>query len=158
QYVKFRRIFSRLFRLALERQPDAIICVDFSGFNRRFAHAVRRYTRFRRDWFHDWDPKLIQYVSPQVWASRESRAYQMAKDYDLLLSILPFEPAWYAARAPEFRVEFVGHPLIDRYGGAKPRIISSNEPPRNLLLLPGSRRAELAHHLPVLIEALRKIQ
>src|SRR5678815_4351638 len=42
-YLKFRQIFRRLFKLALERQPDAIICIDFSGFNRRFAHAIRRY-------------------------------------------------------------------------------------------------------------------
>src|ERR1019366_4578982 len=42
-YFKFRRLFRQLFRLALERQPDAIVCVDFAGFNRRFAHAIRRY-------------------------------------------------------------------------------------------------------------------
>ena len=41
-YFKFRRLFHELFQLALERQPDAIICVDFSGFNRRFAHAIRQ--------------------------------------------------------------------------------------------------------------------
>src|SRR6266404_5700314 len=158
EYFKFRRLFNRLYLLAIERQPDAIICVDFSGFNRRFAHAIRRYTRSRRDWFHDWDPKLIQYVSPQVWASREGRAHQMARDYDLLLSIFPFEPAWYAERVPGFRVEFVGHPLIERYGGASALANHRSEPPRNLLLLPGSRRAELEHHLPVMTEAVRKIR
>src|SRR5947208_5342452 len=42
---KFRRLFAQLYRLALERRPDAIICVDFSGFNRSFAHAIRRYHR-----------------------------------------------------------------------------------------------------------------
>jgi lipid-A-disaccharide synthase len=157
-YLKFRRIFQRLLRVAIDRQPDAIICVDFSGFNRRFAHAIRRYTRSRRDWFHGWDPKLIQYVSPQVWASREGRANQMARDYDLLLSIFPFEPAWYAARVPGFRVEFVGHPIIERYATAAPPVAPRSEPPRNLLLLPGSRRSELDHHLPVMNEALRKIR
>ena len=115
-YFKFRRLFHQLFQLALERQPDAIICVDFSGFNRRFAHAIRQYTRAHADWFHDWNPKLIQYVSPQVWASREGRAYQMARDYDLVLSIFPFEKDWYAKRVPQLPVEFVGHPIVDRYG------------------------------------------
>ncbi len=115
--LKFRRLFDRLFGLALDRQPDAIICVDFSGFNRRFAHAVRNYTRSRCDWFHDWNPRLIQYVSPQVWASREGRARKMARDCDLLLSILPFERAWFAQRLPAFRVEFVGHPMVDRCAG-----------------------------------------
>jgi len=70
-YFKFRRLFRQLFRLALERQPDAIICVDFSGFNRRFAREIKDYVRAHTDWFHDWNPKIIQYVSPQVWASRE---------------------------------------------------------------------------------------
>src|SRR5262245_21972565 len=90
-YLKFRSIFRSLFQLALSRQPDAIVCVDFSGFNRRFAHAIRSYVSSHDDWFHQWKPKIIQYVSPQVWASRESRAHQMAKDFDLLLSIFPFE-------------------------------------------------------------------
>src|SRR2546426_461075 len=49
--VKFRRFFHQLFRLALERAPDVIICVDFAGFNRRFAHAIRRNVRSRTGWF-----------------------------------------------------------------------------------------------------------
>jgi lipid-A-disaccharide synthase len=72
--LKFGRLFRRLFELALERQPDAVICVDFSEFNFRFAHAIRQYTRAHADWFHDWNPKIIRYPSPQVWASREGRA------------------------------------------------------------------------------------
>ncbi|MCX6916332.1 MAG: hypothetical protein NT167_25365, partial [Verrucomicrobia bacterium] len=88
-YLKFRRLFHQLFELALQRQPDAIVCVDFSGFNRRFAHAVRQYARAHTGWFHDWNPRIIQYVSPQVWASREGRVFQMARDYDLVLSIFP---------------------------------------------------------------------
>src|SRR5439155_16703601 len=82
KYFKFRRLFDQLYKLTLDREPDAIICVDFAGFNRRFAHAIKEYVRSHLDWFHAWNPKLIQYVSPQVWASREGRAYQMARDYD----------------------------------------------------------------------------
>jgi lipid-A-disaccharide synthase len=159
-YLKFRRLFHQLFKLARQRQPDAIICVDFSGFNRRFAHAVRQYARAHADWFHDWDPKLIQYVSPQVWASREGRARQMARDYDLVLSIFPFEQEWYAKRVPQLPVEFVGHPIVDRYG--ERRGASSEGPGRrgtaNLLLLPGSRASELARHLPVMVAALDLIR
>ena len=102
-YGKFRRFFKQLYNRALEQEPDVIICVDFSGFNRRFAHAIRRYARSHSDWFHDWNPRIVQYVSPQVWASRESRAYQMAADFDLLLSIFPFEREWYAERVPRMR-------------------------------------------------------
>ena len=159
-YLKFRRLFRQLFELALRCQPDAIICVDFSGFNRRFAHAVRQYARAHADWFHDWDPRLIQYVSPQVWASRERRAYQMARDYDLVLSIFPFEQAWYAKRVPQLPVEFVGHPIVDRYAD-RPRAKMEGRRTQNtsnLLLLPGSRASELARHLPVMLAALELIR
>jgi lipid-A-disaccharide synthase len=171
-YLKFRRLFNQLFKLALERQPDAIICVDFSGFNRRFAHAVHAYARSHSDWFHDWTPRLIQYVSPQVWASRQGRAYQLARDYDLLLSIFPFEKQWYAKRVPEFKVEFVGHPVVDRYGQSAADRVSAGwaatlriagpsalvPRPSTLLLLPGSRAQELKRHLPAMIGALALIR
>jgi len=160
-YAKFRRLFKELFHLARERQPDVIVCVDFSGFNRRFAHAVRSYVRSRRDWFHDWNPRIVQYVSPQVWASREGRAYSMAEDLDLLLSIFPFEKQWYASRVPQMRVEFVGHPMIDRHGPppAPVRSRSTGAPGfPTLLLLPGSRPGELSRHVPVLIGALAQIR
>jgi lipid-A-disaccharide synthase len=158
-FLKFRRLFHQLFAIALKRQPDAIICVDFSGFNRRFAHAVRQYARAHADWFHDWDPRLIQYVSPQVWASRERRVFQMARDYDLVLSIFPFEQEWYANRVPQLPVEFVGHPIVDRYA-ERPRATEEGRRTPNtskLLLLPGSRASELARHLPVMMAALELI-
>lgn len=159
-YLKFRRLFQRLYRLAVEREPDAIICVDFSGFNRRFAHAIKRYTESRQGWFQDWNPKLIQYVSPQVWASREGRAYQMARDYDLLLSIFPFEPGWYAKRVPALPVEFVGNPIVDRYAALRPTSASpqSEEKGPLVLLLPGSRTSELSRHLPVLLSTLTRLR
>jgi lipid-A-disaccharide synthase len=150
-YFTFKQIFHQLFRLALDRQPDVIICVDFGGFNRRFAHTIRQFVRQRAGWFHDWKPKIVQYVSPQVWASRESRAYQIAEDYDLVLSIFPFEKEWYAKRVPRLPVVFVGHPILDRYG-------KSNRPARasgtsqTLLFLPGSRPGELSRHIPVMLD------
>jgi len=164
-YLKFRRLFRQLFRLAVERQPDAIICVDFSGFNRRFAHAIRQYVRPRLDWFHPWNPKLIQYVSPQVWASRPGRAHQLAEDYDLLLSIFPFEKEWYARCTRKLRVEFVGHPLMSRFTtdgfrftreGAESASLPNRE--SQILLLPGSRVDELRRHWPVMLGALRLIR
>ena len=159
--LQFRRLFRRLYKLALQRQPDAIICVDFSGFNRRLAHALRQYARKHADWFHDWNPKVIQYVSPQVWASREGRAYKMARDYDLLLSTFAFEKEWYARRVPQFQVEFVGHPLVDRYsseecGGRSAERQSKPSVP-TVLLLPGSRPSEVRRHLPVLVGAAKRI-
>src|SRR5688572_20549304 len=65
---EFRRRFKELLDLVLRRKPDVIVCVDFAGFNRRFARAVRECVR-RGETF-GWSPKIVQYVSPQVWASR----------------------------------------------------------------------------------------
>ncbi|MBI4662604.1 MAG: hypothetical protein HY735_27645 [Verrucomicrobia bacterium] len=121
QYLKFRRLFRRLFELAVELAPEVIILVDFGGFNLRFARAIKRFVEARAGLFRNWRPKIIYYVSPQVWASREGRAYQLAQCVDLLLSILPFEKAWYAARVPHLSVEFVGHPIIDRHSSPERR-------------------------------------
>ncbi len=159
--LKFRRLLLQLYRLALGRQPDAVVCIDFSGFNRRLAHAIKRHVRARQDWFHDWNPKIIQYVSPQVWASRERRAAQMARDYDLVLSLFPFEKGWYAQRVPALRVEFVGNPMIDRYASlvfmpeSRKREVGGE---RMIVLLPGSRTGEVARHLPVMLGALEQLQ
>lgn len=119
-YAQFKRLFDQLLDLACARQPDVIICVDFSGFNRRFAHAVRQRLARQRGDFANWHPKIVQYVSPQVWASRADRAASLARDFDLLLCLFPFERAWYATRVPDFPVEFVGHPLLDRHAPTAP--------------------------------------
>ena len=67
-YFKFRRLFNQLVKLAIERKPDVIIGVDFGGFNLRFGHAIKKYVR--NNPFSKWNPKIVQFVSPQVWASR----------------------------------------------------------------------------------------
>jgi len=114
KYFEFRRMFHQLLRLAIDRQPDVIIGVDYGGFNLRFGKAIKNYVRKHRTEFVPWNPKLVQFISPQVWASRPARAYTLAGNCDLLLSILPFEKQWYARRVPKLRVEFVGNPLVER--------------------------------------------
>jgi lipid-A-disaccharide synthase len=156
-YRKFRGFFKQLLALAIERQPDVIVGVDYGGFNLRFAHAVRKYVRARPGSFHGWQPRLVQYVSPQVWASRAGRVHRIAEDYDLVLSLFPFEKEWYAQRAPKLRVEFVGHPIVERLQ----KLEVSARPPEtrqpHIVLLPGSRKSELYRHLPVILEAARRI-
>jgi len=149
---EIRRLFLQLVRLARERQPDVIICVDYGEFNRRFAHAIRRCVR-NRDWFHDWNPKIVQYVSPQVWASREWRAWQIARDYDLVLSTYPFEKDWYAQRVPNLKVEYVGNPVVERYDPTKVSQPTDAKTSPLIALLPGSRRAELERHLEPILGA-----
>lgn len=153
-YFQFRALFHRLLALAMMRKPDAVIGVDYGGFNLRFGHAAREYARNHPE--ANWNPKIVQFVSPQVWASRPGRASRLAADYDLLLSIFPFEKNWYAQRAPKLRVEFVGHPMLDRI--RKPEAGSRKFEGQTILLLPGSRKSELKHHLPVMLEALKQIQ
>jgi lipid-A-disaccharide synthase len=163
-YPKFKRLFDRLVALALEQRPDVIVCVDFSGFNRRFARQIRWELLARG--IKDWQPRIVQYVSPQVWASRPGRARAMARDFDLVLAIFPFEKQWYAKRVPGLSVEFVGHPMFDRYAKAEaedkgsdtPAQAKANAEPSRVVLLPGSRTGELKRHLPVLIEAWKELQ
>jgi lipid-A-disaccharide synthase len=157
KFLKFRRLFNQLLKLAIERKPDAIIGVDYGGFNLRFGHAIKKHVRKNSGMFKNWNPKIIQFVSPQVWASRPGRAQRLALDYDLLLSIFPFEKEWYAKRAPKLRVEFVGHPIFDRFRVQSSEFRVQNPEPL-VLLLPGSRADEVRRHLPVMLGALKLVQ
>jgi lipid-A-disaccharide synthase len=144
-YGKFKGFFDRLLALAEERQPDCVVLIDYPGFNLRFAKALRPRG--------SWKPKIVYYVSPQIWAWHESRVHQIARDIDLMLAIFPFEKSWYAERKPGFRVEFVGHPLVDRFADMQTGDAEGSE----LLLLPGSRVRELRKHLPPMLEAAQQI-
>ena len=168
-YLKFRRLFKQLLKLAVERQPDVIIGVDYGGFNLRFGKAIKDYVRKHRSEFTPWNPKIVQFISPQVWASRAGRAWTLADNYDLLLSLFPFEKAWYAARVPSLRVEFVGHPMVERLGplGTRPTASQTSEASSKvaveriptIVLLPGSRADEVRRHWPVVtgtFELLRR--
>lgn len=151
QYARLRRIFHELLAVAERRRPDVVIGVDYGGFNLRFARALRA----RAATIPGWRPRIVQFVSPQVWASRPGRAEVLARNHDLVLSILPFEKAWYAEHAPTLRVEFVGHPLVDRHlsrgeaAGASGATREDESRPL-VVLLPGSRKGELQRHWPVL--------
>ena len=156
---QLHRLMEKLMAAALERQPDVIIGVDYGAFNLRFAHKVKEY--LRNNPFSTWKPKVVKFVSPQVWASRPGRAKQLAADHDLVLTIFPFEKDWLAQRVPQLRVEFVGHPMVGRFSAEELR---SRRPgpgvvgPAQILLLPGSRKSELKRHLPAMLGALRMIQ
>ena len=142
QYVKFSRFRDQILDLAKRERPDAVVLIDCSGFNLRLTPQLRRDLPGTR---------IIYYISPQVWASRAGRVKAMQRDIDLLLAILPFEKAWFAKVAPNFNVQWVGHPVLDRI-----RKVDVAEPnPNFVALLPGSRKTEVEKHLPVLWEAAR---
>lgn len=159
---EFRRLLQSLVELACARQPDVLIGIDFSAFNRRLVHEVRRRLAAQGGIFHNWRPRFVQYVSPQVWASRPRRAYGLARDLDLLLCLFAFEKEWYARRVPGLHVEWVGHPLVDRHAARLSRRLTTPSRacpcPPTVLLLPGSRAGELRAHLPVLLGTVERLR
>jgi lipid-A-disaccharide synthase len=143
---KFWRAFGELKRAASERRPDAVILVDWPDFNLRLAR-----------WLHRRGLPVIYYISPQLWAWRSYRVHSVQRDVDLLLSILPFEKDWYAARGMT-HVEYVGHPLTGQVRPAYDREEfcrrNNLDPSRPIVaLLPGSRHKELVRILPPMLEA-----
>ena len=128
----------RICKKALERnRPDAIILIDYPGFNLRMAK-----------WAHQQGIKVFYYISPQVWAWKESRVKKMKKYIDRLLVILPFEKEFFAKHG--MHVDFVGHPLIDEIEARNSRFEIKKE--NIIALLPGSREQEIRHILPEMLK------
>lgn len=143
---RFWQVFQTLKRHAIEEKPAAVILVDFPEFNLPLARALKKR-----------GVQVIYYISPQLWAWRSYRVRRVRRDVDLLLTILPFEAEWYARHDFE-RVAFVGHPLVGnvRANTTREEFCQKHnlDATRPLIaLLPGSRRQELARHLPPLAEA-----
>jgi lipid-A-disaccharide synthase len=144
KYPYFREKFYQMYQEIRRLAPDAVIFVDYPGFNLRLAHYLRR---------KQFTGKLIHYISPQVWAWNRSRIPRMAAFLDLMMCIFPFEKSLYEASG--LRTEFVGHPMIEELG--RHRI---NEPrvPNLVALLPGSRSREIKRIFPVMLEAAKLLR
>ena len=123
-------------------QPAALILIDFPGFNLRIAKWAKKH-----------NIPVIYYISPQIWAWKESRVKAIRRDVSKMYCILPFEQQFYA----KFNVDvsYLGHPLLDEITEFRlcesPKIIVSSKP--ILALLPGSRLQEVKRKLPLMIEA-----
>ena len=141
-FLKFRNFLHQIVDLARRQHPEAIVLIDCSGFNLRLAPKIKQALPRSR---------MIYYISPQVWASRAGRVKVMSKTIDLLLSILPFEKDWFSRQAPNFKVKWVGHPVLDRIRPVEDVVPN----PDCVALLPGSRRTEIAELLPELWETAR---
>ncbi len=127
-------------------RPRAVCFVDSSGLNLRIAKDM-----FARGFSAKagGPTKTLYYISPQIWASRARRRFEMARHLDGLAAIFPFEPACYADT--KLPVEFVGHPFVAPDYAAPVAF----DPAGPVLLLPGSRRQVVARIFPVLLEAFR---
>jgi len=126
--------------------PDVIVFIDYSGFNLRIAK-----------WAKEKSFTTNYYISPQIWASRESRIKDIKRDIDAMYVILPFEKEFYEKKHG-FKVHFVGHPLIDAIGhrkliGAKKFRKENNLDPKKsiIALLPGSRKQEVQKMLTLML-------
>ncbi len=144
KYGYFREQFHETLREIRENKPDAVVLIDYPGFNLRLARALR--TQAPRQ-------KIIYYISPQVWAWNSGRIKRMAHFIDVVLCIFPFEVDLYQHAG--LRAVFVGHPMIERLQGRK----IDTERVRNLIgLFPGSRYREVRKIFPVMLETVRELR
>ena len=131
--------------------PDILVIIDSPDFTHRVARRVRA---------RDPSIPIIDYVSPSVWAWRPGRARAMRSYIDHVLGLLPFEPEEYRKlHGPP--CSYVGHPLTEQIATLRPAAGEQkrrDEAPPVLLVLPGSRRSEIRHHMAVFGEALGRLQ
>lgn len=133
-------------------QPDALLLIDYPGFNLRIA-----------EWAKLKGIKIYYYISPTVWAWKESRVYKIKKAVDHMFVILPFEKPFYDKF--NYHVDYVGHPLLDAIHQyrfiQKDRAQFIHENKLNqypiIAILPGSRKQEIRKKLPVMLEAVKNL-
>ena len=134
----------------LEYAPDALILVDYPGFNLRIAEFAKKN-----------GITVHYYISPQIWAWKEKRIKKIKRDIDQMYVILPFEKEFYEEKH-DFPVHFVGHPLLDAIADRKPISHETfaeenglNDKPI-VALLPGSRKQEITKMLSVMLKMAAK--
>lgn len=142
QLPKILKLIRRTADAVIEAAPDALVIIDSPDFTHRVARKVRAK-----------NPAIpvVDYVSPSVWAWRPGRARAMLGYVDHVLGLLPFEPEEYR-RLGGPPCSYVGHPLVEQLPSLRPNAEEEarrNAEPPVLLVLPGSRRSEIRHHLGV---------
>jgi lipid-A-disaccharide synthase len=134
-------------------KPDALILIDYPGFNLRIA-----------EWAKAKGIKVIYYISPQVWAWKQSRVHKIKRTIDKMYVILPFEKEFYERF--DYEVEYLGHPLLDAIDNYRKEASSSEEFLKKnklddrpiIAVLPGSRKQEVTVKLPIMLEALTEFK
>jgi lipid-A-disaccharide synthase len=124
----------------LDHRPDVLILVDYPGFNLRIAEFAKSEKI-----------KVFYYISPQVWAWKQSRVHKIKRVVDKMFVILPFEKKFYEQF--DYAVDFVGHPLLDAvavYRSKKEQLPITMDKPV-IALLPGSRKQEINSMLPLML-------
>jgi lipid-A-disaccharide synthase len=151
QLPKILRLIRDTATAVSDAPTDMLVIIDSPDFTHRVARRVRA---------RDPSIPIVDYVSPSVWAWRPGRARAMRRYVDHVLALLPFEPAAYR-RLHGPPCSYVGHPLTEQIGSLRPNTEEQArrdaEPPV-LLVLPGSRRSEIRHHMAVFGEALGRLR
>jgi lipid-A-disaccharide synthase len=138
----------------LKFQPDVLVLIDYPGFNLRIAEWAKK---MRNEKLSDssLSAKIVFYISPQVWAWKESRVPKMKKCIDKMIVILPFEKEYYKNKW-NWDVDYVGHPLVqvvEEFENRQSSNINHELPITNCIaLLPGSRKQEITKKLPIMLE------
>jgi lipid-A-disaccharide synthase len=135
----FRRIFDDLIATIASERPDVVVLVDYPDFNLRVARKCKAM-----------GIRVVYYISPQLWAWRRGRINQIAETVDHMIVIFPFEEEMY--RKHGVPVTYVGHPLIEQVLGVGRAPV--REGITRVVLLPGSRRMEVATLLPPMLDAV----
>lgn len=135
RYSFFRSLLRRCEQAILRTRPAAFIPVDYPGFNMRLAARVRARSSHRIP--------VLWYIAPQLWAWGEHRAAKLASAVDRLFVVFPFEVEFFTRHG--IRAEYVGHPLAEEIPTS-----DRTRRPGEVLLMPGSRRQELHHHVGLL--------
>jgi len=125
----------------LEYRPDALVLIDYPGFNLRMAK-----------WAKKQGIRVIYYISPQLWAWHTSRVHAIKQCVDKMLVILPFEVDFYKKFG--MHVEYVGHPLLDVIPTDTAPDVQKDEGKKIIALLPGSRKQEVSRILPVMLSVV----
>ncbi len=141
-YSFFKALFDEILRWTGTWRPRAVCFVDYPGMNLRLARAMQERGLSQKG---GGGIRTLYYISPQIWAWKAGRRFEMAKHLDAMAVIFPFEVACYADTS--LPVEFVGHPFLAEDHPAPVQY----DPQGPVLLLPGSRRQAVARIFPVLL-------
>ena len=140
-----------------EWQPDAVILVDYPGFNLKIAKYVHEMRGTRCEIRGTRVPKVYYYISPKIWAWKEYRIKAIKRDVDELFSILPFEVAFFEQKH-HYPIHYVGNPTAQEVREFLSRYeVRDTRYEKCIALLAGSRQQEIKDNLPAMIEATRNL-
>lgn len=149
KYSHFKNVLKKCLEFVKSNNISAVVLVDYPGFNLRFAEKLREFYK----------GKIIYYISPQLWAWNEKRVQVIKKYVDKMLVVFPFEVNFYSKYGID--AVYTGHPLVKRirkFLEENPKDKKVFGERKTLTILPGSRKAEIKNHLPVLLNTATQLR